>query len=139
MLAAVAEKPKRVLIVDDEPDLVRTVGLRLMSAGYDVISAPDGMMATNLAINERPDVIVMDIGLPAGDGHAIANRLHNNTRTMGIPIIYLTARMGRQDVEQARENGAFAYLVKPYEAAELLSMVRIAIETPRRPPVSASA
>jgi len=125
-------KRRRVLIVDDEPDLIRTVGLRLMNAGYDVLGAPDGIVATALAINESPDVILMDIGLPAGDGHAVTKRLNNNIRTMGIPVIYLTARTGRQDVEMAIENRAFAYLVKPCDPAELLEMVSQAVERPKR-------
>lgn len=119
---------KRILIADDEPDLVRTIGLRLRSAGYEVLSAGDGLTATKVAIQERPDAIILDIGLPAGDGHTVASRLFDNHRTTSIPVIFLTARTGREDVVQAQENGAFGYLVKPYEPAELLSLVRYAVE-----------
>ncbi|MGE3841965.1 MAG: response regulator transcription factor, partial [Vicinamibacterales bacterium] len=96
----------------------------LRAAGYDVLSATDGLTATRAAIHERPDAIVLDIGLPAGDGHVIARRLLDHPRTSGIPIIFLTARTTRDDVVLAQQHGAFAYLVKPYEPAELLAMVQ---------------
>lgn len=120
------DKRKRVLIVDDEPDLVRTIGLRLQRAGYEVLMAPDAVTATQLAIAQRPDAIVLDIGLPGGDGHVVASRLKGNVRTSGIPVIFVTARAGRVDVTKAQEVGAFGYLVKPYEPAELLDLVKLA-------------
>ncbi|MEQ1760294.1 MAG: response regulator [Vicinamibacterales bacterium] len=123
-----APLPKRVLVVDDEPELLRTISLRLRKAGYDVLSACDGFTATQIAIQEHPDVILLDIGLPGGDGHSVAKRLFGNHRTMDIPIIFLTARTGRDDVVMAQRHGAFSYLVKPYEASELLEMVKLAAE-----------
>ncbi len=120
------DRRKRVLIVDDEPDLVRTIGLRLQRAGYEVAMAPDAVSATQMAIAQRPDAIVLDIGLPGGDGHLVAKRLKSNVRTSGIPVIFLTARAGRSDVTKAQEVGAFGYLVKPYEPAELLDLVKLA-------------
>lgn len=118
------EQRKRVLIVDDEPDLIRTVSLRLQRAGYEVLSAADGVMATQVAVSQQPDAIVLDIGLPGGDGHKVAQRLRNNGRTGVIPIIYVTARTSQDDLVTARRNGAFGYLVKPYEPAELLALVK---------------
>ena len=120
------DKRKRVLIVDDEPDLVRTIGLRLQRAGYEVLMAPDAVTATQVAIAQRPDAIVLDIGLPGGDGHVVAKRLKGNVRTSGIPVIFVTARAGRADVTKAQEVGAFGYLVKPYEPAALLDLVKLA-------------
>lgn len=128
---------KRVLVVDDEPDLVRTIGLRLKSAGYEVLTAADGMKATQVAIQHRPDAIVMDIGLPAGDGHTVAERLGDHPSTMCIPVIFLTARTSQEDVNIAKKNHAFAYLVKPYDPVELLQMVNAAIEgTAKETPIS---
>lgn len=119
---------KRVLVVDDEPDLLRTVGIRLQAAGYDVLKASDAVMAVQVAVTERPDAVVLDIGLPAGGGHAVARNIRQHSRIANTPIIYLTARTGSEDVKQARQQGAHAYLVKPYEPAELLSMIHSAIE-----------
>ena len=117
--------------------LVRTIGMRLKSAGFEVLTAADGMKATQLAIQQRPDAIVMDIGLPAGDGHTVAERLGEHPSTMCIPVIFLTARTSQEDVNIARKNHAFAYLVKPYDPAELLQMVNAAIEgTSRETPIS---
>ena len=124
MIREATETRKRVLIVDDEPDLVRTIGLRLQKAGYDVLSAPDAVTATQTAVSQRPDAIVLDIGLPGGDGHLVAARLRVNLRTAGIPIIFVTARTSRGDVAKAQARGAFGYLVKPYEPAELLDLLK---------------
>lgn len=124
MNAGTTERRKRVLIVDDEPDLVRTIGLRLQRAGYDVLSATDGVMATQVAIAQQPDAIVLDIGLPGGDGHLVAKRLRSNGRTGIIPVIFVTARTSKDDLATAQQNGAFGYLVKPYEPAELLNLIK---------------
>jgi two-component system chemotaxis response regulator CheY len=124
------EKPKRVLVVDDEPELRQAVGLRLKAAGYEVLAASDGHMGTQLAITERPDAILLDIGLPAGDGHTVAGRLRENPKTMGIPVIYLTARTSPIDARKAEDSGAFGYLVKPYQVDVLLSMVKKAVTQP---------
>jgi DNA-binding response OmpR family regulator len=120
-------KAKRVLVVDDEPEIRAALGLRLTAAGYDVLAAGDGHMGTQLAITEQPDAIVLDIGLPAGDGHTVAERLRAHPRTVGIPVIYLTARTSPVDARKARESGAFGYLIKPYPPQVLLSMLSKAV------------
>jgi two-component system chemotaxis response regulator CheY len=119
-----------VLVVDDEPEIRQAVGLRLKAAGYDVLAAGDGHMGTQLAITERPDAIVLDIGLPAGDGHTVAERLRAHPLTMGIPVIYLTARTSPVDARRAQESGAFGYLIKPYPPDVLLSMIKKAVSEP---------
>jgi two-component system chemotaxis response regulator CheY len=123
-------KSKRILVVDDEPEIRQALGLRLSAAGYDVLSAGDGYQGTQLAITEQPDAIVLDIGLPAGDGHTVAERLRANPRTVGIPVIYLTARTSPADARKARESGAFGYLIKPYPPQVLLSMILKAVNEP---------
>jgi len=123
-------KLKRILVVDDEPEIRQALGLRLTAAGYDVLAAGDGHMGTQLAITEQPDAIVLDIGLPAGDGHTVAERLRAHPRTVGIPVIYLTARTSPVDARKARESGAFGYLIKPYPPQVLLSMILKAVNEP---------
>jgi CheY-like chemotaxis protein len=117
----------RILIVDDEPELVRTLTLRLRSAGYEVLCARDGMAATQLAVREQPDLIILDIGMPAGDGHTVAARLKENVRTLGIPIVFLTARASKIDAQKAQAVGAAGYLIKPYHPEELLDVISRAL------------
>ena len=113
----------RILVVDDEPDIVRGLTLRLSSEGYQVSSAMDGLGATKKAIEEQPELIIMDIGMPAGNGHVVVERLRNIGETCHIPIIYLTARTGEEDYRQAREGGVCKYITKPFDTEILLAAV----------------
>ena len=118
---------RKILIVDDELDVVRVVSMRLRSAGYDVITASDGMTATKMAVSQAPDLIILDIGMPCGDGHTVAARLQNNVNTMSIPTLFLTARTSPKDRIKAVEAGAVGFLTKPYRPKELLELVSRAI------------
>lgn len=113
----------RIMIVDDEPDIVKAVGMRLRSAGYDILAAADGLTATQCAVQEKPDLIILDIGLPAGDGHTVARRLRDNLKTFSTPVIYLTARNSQEDLRKAAAVGAAGYLVKPFRTEDLLGVV----------------
>ncbi len=113
----------KILVVDDEPAIVKAVSMRLHANGYDVITAMDGLQATNTAIKEQPDVIILDIGMPAGSGHVVAERLKNSSKTCSIPIIYLTARTDEKDYSQAVELGISKYITKPFDPNELLMAV----------------
>ncbi len=113
----------KVLVVDDEADIVKTVSLRLKSRGYEVVTAMDGVQATNVAFREKPDVIILDIGMPAGDGHTVAKRLAESVQTFDTPIIFLTARVNENDYQRAFEEGVSKYIAKPYKPEELLSSV----------------
>jgi DNA-binding response OmpR family regulator len=117
----------KILVVDDEVEIARAVTIRLRAAGYEVIVAHDGMMATQLAMREAPDLVIMDIGMPCGDGHVITQRLRDNVETMSTPIIYLTARTAEVDRKRATENRAVGYLTKPFKAEELLATVSHAL------------
>lgn len=122
--------PARVLVVDDDLDLLKALNLRLRSAGYEVISAQDGLTATQLAVKMQPDVIILDIGMPGGDGHVVGRRLRSNPITTTIPVIYLTARDSVTDRHKAQELGAQGFLVKPYKNQELMSMVARSVAGP---------
>ena len=113
----------KVLVVDDEPDVVKTVGMRLKSSGYDVITAMDGIDAVAAALKEIPDIIILDIGMPAGDGHSVARLLREYTQTRFTPIIFLTARTAEIDHKMALDTGASKYITKPFEPDELLAAV----------------
>ncbi|HEV8337998.1 MAG TPA: response regulator [Candidatus Polarisedimenticolia bacterium] len=123
--------PARVMIVDDEPDLIRALGLRLKAAGYEVLAAADGIRAMQMAIRDQPAVILLDIGMPGGDGHTIVRRLKASIRTMTIPIIFLTARKSPEDLSKAKEAGVAAYLLKPFKPEELLAAIEKALSEAR--------
>lgn len=94
-----------------------------MSEIAAVLAARDGVQATAAAVRERPDLIILDLGLPGGDGHVVAKRLRSNTKTMDIPVIVLTARNTREDMKRAHSADIVAYFTKPYRSDELMSAV----------------
>lgn len=118
----------RILIADDDPELLEALRIRLRCARYEVHVAADGVEATRLARRERPDVVVLDIGMPGGDGHTVANRLKNDPLTMFTPIVFLTARTNQNDFELARLNRVDKYLVKPFQVDELVLAVDELVE-----------
>jgi two-component system KDP operon response regulator KdpE len=83
---------QRTLVVDDDPDLVRALRLRLRANSYDITTASDGYSAIASAQKDRPDLIVLDLGLPAGDGFVVLDRLQNSDVLSGVPVIVLSAR-----------------------------------------------
>jgi len=113
----------RVLVVDDEPEIVRVVSMRLKARGYEVLTAMDGLQATNVAIKEHPDLIILDIGMPAGDGHLVAKRLRDSAKTCSIPIIFLTAKTSEEDFMKAFDEGVSKYVTKPFDAEQLMIVV----------------
>lgn len=113
----------KILIIDDEPGIVKSVGRILVKAGYKVISAMDAMRATQVAIKERPDLIIMDLKMPAGSGHTVADRLKDNYNTAAIPIIILSGSGDEEDVKKTEAWGAAKFINKPFESKELLNSV----------------
>lgn len=113
----------KILVVDDEPEIVKSVKIRLEASGYEVITAMDGLQATQIAIKQQPDLIILDIGMPAGDGHVVLKRIKDNVSTETIPIIFLTARTSMDDYEKAGDAGIDKYLTKPFKSEELLAAV----------------
>ena len=114
-----AEK-RKILLVDDEPDLLQLVSLRLQAAGYGVEVAYDGQQALDQVKLARPDLIILDLMLPKLDGYKVCRLLKFDERTKSIPILIFTARAQVEDVTLATECGADAYLTKPFEAKALL-------------------
>ncbi len=116
----------RILIIDDEEDLVKTIKSRLETAGYEVLTAYDGRDGFEKACSEKPDLIILDLVLPGMDGYRVCNTLKGDNRYKKIPIIILTVRGKDLDLEKivAKEFGADAYLTKPVEPRILLSKIR---------------
>jgi two-component system, OmpR family, alkaline phosphatase synthesis response regulator PhoP len=114
---------KTILVVDDEPKIVRLVRDYLERAGFAVRSASDGRAALDLAHTEKPDLIVLDLGLPKMDGLDVARELR---KTSSAPIIMLTARSEETDKLIGLELGADDYMTKPFSPRELVARVRVA-------------
>jgi DNA-binding response OmpR family regulator len=120
------QKPK-ILVVDDDPDLVRALRLRLRANHYDIATATDGYGAIASAQKERPDLIVLDLGLPAGDGFVVLERLQNSDALSGIPVIVLSARDPQNNEQRALKAGATAFFQKPADNDELLNVIRTSL------------
>ena len=131
------EKPK-ILIVDDDPDLRRGLNLRLRSQHYDTAYATDGFSAIAMAQKEKPDLIILDIGLPAGDGFVVLERLQQNASLSTIPVIVLSARDPQSTREKTMRAGATAFFQKPADNAELLNAIR-AVLSPAWPGTTPAA
>lgn len=119
---------KRVLSIEDQADNRRIVRDLLMSAGYEVIEAVRGDAGVTLAEQSRPDLILMDIQLPGLDGYEATRRIKAKPELRRIPIIAVTSYALSGDEEKARAAGCDAYIAKPFDALQLLAMVRQFLE-----------
>lgn len=119
---------KKILVVDDERDIVKALMIRLQGAGYDVVTAFDGAQGVFMAHKEKPDLIILDIRMPAGNGFSVAERLKRSDYTLTIPVIFLTGSPETNAEEKARAVGARFYIKKPYDPEELLDAIKRALE-----------
>ena len=115
--------PKRLLIVDDDPNLLRAVAACLRGEGYEVDTARSGDEALIHIAQRLPDLIVSDIRMPRMDGYALARQLRSNPRTDLIPVIFLTAKDESSDRITGIRSGVDAYLTKPFEPDELIAVI----------------
>ncbi|MDD5131721.1 MAG: response regulator [bacterium] len=115
---------KKVLIVDDEPGVVKMVKYLLEKNSFAVVSANEGEEGVKLAIQEKPDLILMDIMMPLIDGNEATRRLKENEVTKQIPVIMLSALGQEGDVAKSLELGAMDYIVKPFHPQELMDRVK---------------
>ena len=104
---------KKVLIVEDDQDSQYGLGMRLEANSYDTVSACDGGSAVNVARREQPDVILLDMGLPEGDGFSVMRELHEDPELAGIPVVVLTAWDEECLAWRVLDAGAIAFLQKP--------------------------
>ena len=114
---------KKILIVDDEPDVLKVLSLRLERAGYEVIGGRDGREALDLARRMIPDLIILDVYLPDINGDDIAKAMKKDDKLRHIPIILISATIASVS-ERAKSCGADGYLSKPFEPKELLDAVK---------------
>lgn len=132
-------EPKRVLIVDDDPDPVLGLGVRLQAGGFDTVTATDAISAISVAQRELPDVVILDLGLPAGDGFTVMERLSSIPALARVPVIVLSARDPAANKRRAMDAGATAYFQKPCDNEDLMEAVSRAAGTDEGAPPSAQA
>ena len=117
------EGPKKILIVDDEEDIRKTLAYQLKAVGYEVVIAQDGQEGLEKARSEGPDLIVLDLMLPKIEGHKVCGLLKRDIRYASIPVILFTARVSEEDKVLCEESGAQAYITKPFEASVLMGKI----------------
>jgi CheY-like chemotaxis protein len=121
---------KRILIVDDDPDIRQGMHVRLQANHYETLFAADAFSGVAEARKHRPDLIILDLGLPAGDGFTVMERLKKVPFLAVIPIIVVSARNGLGNQKRAFDAGARAFLQKPVADAEFLAVIRQALGEP---------
>jgi DNA-binding response OmpR family regulator len=127
---------KTILVVDDDPDVRLALHVRLRANHYDIVFAGDGIGTIAEAHKHKPGLIILDLGLPAGDGFRVMEMLKTNNSLCTIPVIVVSARDRKANMDRALEAGAKAFLQKPVNNAQLLSVVRQVLgernNTPKR-------
>jgi DNA-binding response OmpR family regulator len=119
----------RVLVVDDEPDVLLLCRLNLEQLGHEVIEAPNGQVALELVRERDPDLIVLDLMLPGIDGYDVLQRLRTEVASATIPVLVLTAKSLQADRDRTRELGAAAFVTKPFLPDELCATVERVLAT----------
>jgi DNA-binding response OmpR family regulator len=119
----------RVLIVEDEPNIVLSLEILLRRAGYETVSTGDGDEALELIRRTRPEVILLDIMLPKRNGYEVCRSVKSDPVLSSIPVIMLTAKGQEVEILKGLELGASAYIAKPFGNAEVLEAVRAALES----------
>ena len=122
------DSKKKILIVDDERDIIKALTIRLQSKGYEVFGAFGGAQGIFMANKEIPDLIILDIRMPDVDGFSVFETLKQSDRTSRIPIIFLTGSPDKDADARTMGLGARFYIKKPYDPEELLDAVKRALE-----------
>ena len=116
------ETMKSILIIEDEPLVAKALSIRLKSEGYKSTTAYDAATGLMAFKKTQPDMVLLDINLPAGDGFMVAERIMEQSSTM-VPIVFITASKNPEFLEMARDMGAVGFFEKPYEPKELMDAI----------------
>src|SRR6266581_2628914 len=119
----------KIMLVDDDPELRMALKMRLRANQYETVSACDGYSAIALAQKERPNLIILDLGLPAGNGYSVLKRLQESDSLSSIPVIVLTARDPAGNEARSLDAGATAFFQKPADNNELLDVIRASLQS----------
>lgn len=115
---------KKVLVVDDEQDLIETLRYRMEASDMDICTAKDGIEGIEMAKAERPDLILLDIMMPRMDGYQACRFMKNDKDIKDIPVIFLSAKGQDIDKKKGREAGCDGFIVKPFEGKSLIETIR---------------
>ena len=118
----------KIMVVDDDPDLRQALSLRLRANNFETVNVCDGYSAIAMAQKEKPHLIILDLGLPAGDGFAVLKNLQQYPALSSIPVIVLTARDPEGNEKRTLESGAIAFFQKPADNEELLGVIRASLQ-----------
>jgi DNA-binding response OmpR family regulator len=129
----------KILIVEDDDDLRQGLARRLTASGYDVVLAADGLAAVSAARTERPDLVLLDIGLPGGNGLTVLHRYSDSAALMFTPVVVLTGRDPMAIEGAVRKYGVAAFLTKPADNDELLRVIERALRGEHDPVASMAA
>jgi len=119
---------EKILVVDDEVELVKVIRLRLKKEGYEIITAYDGEEGINKAKENIPDLMLLDIMMPKLSGHEVCGELKSDEKYKGIKIIIVTAKGGSEDERMARRLGADDYVTKPFSMDDLLERISVLLK-----------
>ncbi len=123
---------KRILIIEDEPEMLRNLTTILRLEKYRPVAAEDGRLGVDLAKKQKPDLILCDVMMPVLDGYGVIAALRADAETVAIPFIFLTAKGEKPDICAGMNLGADDYLTKPVAKDDLLAAIHLRLET-RRP------
>lgn len=126
---------KKILVVDDERHIVRLVQVNLERAGYQIVTAYDGVEALEKVKSESPDMVVLDVMMPRMDGFEVLKNLQADARYQNIPVIMLTAKAQDADIFKGWASGVSSYLTKPFNPRELLVFVERIFQSLDEPPM----
>jgi len=121
-------KPATILIADDNAGMLTAIGVRLEQCGYNVLRATDAYHAFNHAVRERPDLLILDIHMPAGEGFSVIERINGIQGAKRVPFLFLTGDSDPGLARRADQLGAFALLRKPFATRELLGIIERALK-----------
>jgi DNA-binding response OmpR family regulator len=117
----------KIIIADDDRNLVKSLTIRLRAEGLQVLATHDAYQALKVARDEQPQVMLLDINMPAGDGFSVQERMRRIDGLAGIPVIYLTGERSARIVRTAKELGAFALVYKPFDIVSLVGTILDAV------------
>jgi CheY-like chemotaxis protein len=122
-------KAAKIMIVDDEPDIITIIGKVLRRNGYEVITAVDGLQCLKKLENELPDLILLDNVMPNMDGKTVLSKLKASKKTGNIPVIMVTALADQKYITIAQKGGAAEYIVKPFDYTVMLEKIAQVLKT----------
>jgi len=117
----------KILIAEDERDIRDLITYTLQFAGYEVVSAGDGEEAVQLALQEIPDLVLLDVRMPRMNGYEACKAIKADEKTKGIPVVFLSAKGQEAEIQAGMQAGAVEYMVKPFSPDQLTALVQVVL------------